>query len=104
MRKLLQCSAHVMPMYLYACPTCEAEFERKLSMADCDLPVDCPECGGLAERKPTLFGFVKGNSNAEQNARALQNEMKKKRTHAAGCPCCIPRKSVKKPAVSASSG
>lgn len=87
-----------MATYLYACPTCDAEFEIKRSMAECDLPVDCPDCGGLADRKPTLFGFFKGNSNSEQNARALQNELKKKRTHMAGCPCCVPRKPVKKTA------
>jgi len=72
-----------MPKYDYACPTCEAEFEIKRSFADADKPALCPTCGEPAERKLTLFGYVKGGATSKPTPLAQQPK-----THAAGCPCC----------------
>ncbi|MCX6017665.1 MAG: zinc ribbon domain-containing protein [Chloroflexi bacterium] len=71
-----------MPKYQYACPTCEVEFEIKRSFAECDQPAHCPDCGGVAARRPTLFGYVKGGASAPKPAAQTQ------KVHAMGCPCC----------------
>jgi putative FmdB family regulatory protein len=84
-----------MAVYEYACPGCGAAFELKRSMADADLPVDCPSCGTLSERKPSLFGFYKGNPAKTQDLKQIQKELKKKK-HPVGCPCCVPRRSKPK--------
>lgn len=39
-----------MPMYDYACPSCNHEFEKNVKIANYQEPQPCPECGGMADR------------------------------------------------------
>jgi putative FmdB family regulatory protein len=73
-----------MPKYDYACPACAAEFEIKRRFAEADEPAHCPQCGKVAARKLTVFGYVKGGAKSKP---APQQQPK---AHAAGCPCCAP--------------
>lgn len=38
-----------MPLYSYRCRQC-GEFDALMPVAACELPVDCPECGGSSAR------------------------------------------------------
>jgi putative FmdB family regulatory protein len=43
-----------MPKYDYACPECEARFERERPMAEAGAPVACPVCGTDGRRIYTM--------------------------------------------------
>jgi putative FmdB family regulatory protein len=42
------------PKYDYACPECEARFERERPMGEASQAADCPVCGGAGERVFTM--------------------------------------------------
>ena len=42
-----------MPTYVYACPNCEAVFERERPVDDRDVPLLCPVCETESPRKVT---------------------------------------------------
>ena len=42
-----------MPLYEYACPTCDDQFERLQPMS-ADMHTDCPECGTTSKRMLSL--------------------------------------------------
>jgi putative FmdB family regulatory protein len=39
-----------LPLYDYSCENCNEDFEKVLSVAECDDPQRCPECGGPAKK------------------------------------------------------
>ena len=50
-----------MTRYDYRCPACRVDFEVARSFADADAPLECPMCGGPAQRPfrlPTLAEFA----------------------------------------------
>ncbi len=85
-----------MAKYVYLCESCEADFELKRPMAEADLAAACPACGTACKRRPTTFGFVKVGNRASKAA--TDGAPKAARPHVAGCPCCMPRRSVPAPA------
>ena len=44
-----------MPLYEYMCTSCESSFDKLMRMSAADDAVSCPECGGQARRKLSLF-------------------------------------------------
>ena len=45
-----------MPIYVYKCPKCGKEWERRKPMAEMD-DEKCPKCGEPAKRMPTCGSF-----------------------------------------------
>ena len=43
-----------MPTYVYACPECEARFERERPLAEAGEPAPCPVCGAAGRRVFTM--------------------------------------------------
>jgi putative FmdB family regulatory protein len=43
-----------MPKYDYACPECEARFERERTMAEANVPASCPVCDTESRRIYTM--------------------------------------------------
>jgi putative FmdB family regulatory protein len=56
-----------MPLYEYACPTCDDQFER-LEPMSAEKHTDCPECGTTSQRvlslvaAPISLGEIMGDS------------------------------------------
>ena len=84
-----------MPTYDFRCPTCEATFEERRSFARADDPAVCPGSGDdhAAHVIAVAQFFSPGSAakslldpGARQNATAAP--------HAAGCPCCSPKRSA----------
>ena len=44
-----------MPIYEYRCADCGSKFDKRLSMAAADSPVNCPDCGAQARRLLSVF-------------------------------------------------
>lgn len=86
-----------MPTYDFRCPSCATTFEEKRSFARADDPAICPECGGDCAVK--VIGLAEFYSPGSA-AKALLDPASRQRgtsapaSHAAGCPCCSPRKPV----------
>jgi putative FmdB family regulatory protein len=83
-----------MPLYVYACPTCELEVEELRPISRADDPASCPVCHDTLSRAVTTFSLG-GRSAAPgkgEGATALTAPR-----HAAGCACCAPRQLTKTP-------
>ena len=84
-----------MPTYLYECTVCEIEFEETRSFADADAPAACPICLAFDTRKliaPTAF-LRRGQPPSEGAADPALAR------HRVGCPCCLPPRPARTPAV-----
>jgi len=60
-----------MPFYEYVCEACESHFDKKQSVADRDVPVECPDCGEETSKRAVTgsrFNFV-GDDWASKNNR-----------------------------------
>ncbi|NJL03469.1 MAG: zinc ribbon domain-containing protein [Chloroflexaceae bacterium] len=81
-----------MPLYVYACATCEIEIELLRSAASADLfPVECPLCHGLCQREVSLPHMHRPDQAA--TARLVQATAHARATpHAPDCACCGGRK------------
>ena len=91
-----------MPTYDFRCPACAATFEEKRSFARADEPAVCPQCGDThAAKTISSVQFFSPGSAAKA---LLDPGSRQKATapapaaHAAGCPCCSPRRPAVKPA------
>ncbi len=68
------------PIYAYACPACEHEFDRMLSISRYDEPQNCPECSTVAKKRITapMFNLVgddwPGKANRVNNQMAEKNK------------------------------
>jgi putative FmdB family regulatory protein len=77
-----------MPLYVYACPSCEivVEERRAVEMADFP-PVECPVCHGLCEREIALVNIVRagviGRDSVEQDDGSSAPLL-----HPPSCACC----------------
>jgi putative FmdB family regulatory protein len=83
-----------MPTYDFRCPTCATTFEEKRSFARADDPATCPTCGG--DRAAKVIGLAEFYSPGAAAKSLLDPGSRRKASapaaHAAGCPCCAPRK------------
>jgi len=59
-----------MPMYQYACKSCESEFEKRLRMAQAGDIQTCPVCGSQETRK--RIGSIAINGGVKAPARATR--------------------------------
>lgn len=77
-----------MPLYVYACATCEIELELLRSAASADLfPVECPLCHGLCQREVRLSHMHRSDQAA--TARLVQATAHARAArHAPDCACC----------------
>ena len=57
-----------MPMYQYACRSCEQAFEKRLPMAQAGETQACPQCGSVETRK--VIGAVAVSSGVGPARRA----------------------------------
>jgi putative FmdB family regulatory protein len=84
-----------MPVYDYLCPRC-GPFTEMRPMAECDLPHECPQCGGQAPRAfltaPHFATMSAERRSAhaanERSASAPRLLSEVKSSHGAGCGCC----------------
>jgi putative FmdB family regulatory protein len=82
-----------MPLYVYACPTCDVLLEelRPIELADFP-PVECPVCHGLCVREVALFNVVRATGRHEEARQAVAvddpNADVVNLLHEPGCPCC----------------
>ncbi len=51
-----------MPIYEYKCQDCQHHFDARRSMADADMPITCPRCGGMQARRGLSRFMVMGGS------------------------------------------
>jgi putative FmdB family regulatory protein len=89
-----------MPTYDFHCRSCAVTFEEKRTFAHADNPAICPHCGDdhAAKVISTVAFYSPGSA-----AKALLDPGARKTAsapapHAAGCPCCSPRRPQVKPA------
>jgi len=47
-----------MPIYEYECSECTLRFDKRKNFKDVALPVSCPKCGGLGDRRLSVFASV----------------------------------------------
>ncbi len=83
-----------MPIYEYVCGDC-GPFTGMAPMAAFAAPQPCPACGELAPRNLVTAPALGGPVGASQAATAGRP------SHAAGCGCCGPRRSLRAEAVPA---
>lgn len=77
-----------MPLYAYACQTCELELEEMHPVGQApEKSIRCPICGGYFERIATLFQ-VQGKTPSQWG----QNGTKPS-SHGSDCVCCFPTRS-----------
>lgn len=67
-----------MPIYGYACPQCEHEFDRMLSMSRCSEPQSCPECGTEAKKQITAPNFNLVGDDWPGKANRIKSQMAEK--------------------------
>lgn len=78
-----------MPVYLFRCPACGADFEEKRSFARSDDPAACPACGGSEATKVFSSAmFFSPGSAAKAMLEPKAATKKVPVAHGAGCPCC----------------
>lgn len=76
-----------MPLYVYACHTCELELEELHPLGQApERSIRCPLCGGYFERAPGLFH----QGSAARCDGGQEPKLPPRRRHAPGCPCCFP--------------
>jgi len=84
-----------MPVYEYLCNDC-GPFTDIRSMAECDLPQDCPHCEASSPRviltAPNFFCMPSDRRRAhaanEKSRHAPQTLAEYKSKHGPGCGCC----------------
>ena len=47
-----------MPIYEYECSECTLRFDKRKNFKDVALAVSCPKCGGLGDRRLSVFASV----------------------------------------------
>ncbi len=52
-----------MPIYEYACESCNAEFQKLLSLSSMDMIISCPDCGSKTRRKFSVFSAFSSTGN-----------------------------------------
>lgn len=51
-----------MPLYEYACKSCDAKFDQLVRASDRDAKVECPECGSVKTARALSLISVGGES------------------------------------------
>lgn len=51
-----------MPIYEYQCESCGERFERRRSLNDSDIDIQCPKCGAKNPKR-SISGFSGGSSS-----------------------------------------
>ena len=64
-----------MPVYAFACPKCQHEFELTLPLSDHAAPQDCPQCQNVAERVLSPMNFVLKGDAWPGKALRVKNQM-----------------------------
>lgn len=67
-----------MPIYGYACPSCEHEFDRMLPMSRCDEAQACPECSTVAKKQITAPNFNLVGDDWPGKANRIKSQMAEK--------------------------
>jgi len=91
-----------MPVYDYQCEEC-GPFTDLRPMMECDAPMQCPTCGGLAPRAfltAPHFALMPAerrlaHATNERSAHAPQHLADVKARHGSGCACCGGRLSTR---------
>ena len=87
-----------MPTYDYRCDRC-GEFDRIRSLSARNDPIDCPDCGGVADRiiasAPALAVMDDATRIGQQTNERARHEPRRmgepsRLRHMAGCGCCSP--------------
>lgn len=74
-----------MPLYLYACRTCELEMEELYPLGQApERGIRCPLCGGYFKREIAPFNIGATGRPAAAGPVALDAR------HGVNCPCCLP--------------
>jgi putative FmdB family regulatory protein len=55
------------PLYEYACKSCDAKFEQLIRAADRDAKVKCPECGSMKTTRALSLISVGGESKSAES-------------------------------------
>ena len=80
-----------MPIYEYACDTCEATFSKLTNMSEARNPCICPECGGMANRAyltaPRLNTMPAHVRKAHQTNEKSAHEPRMNKGHVCGSNC-----------------
>ena len=82
-----------MPLYDYDCETCGG-FAAERSMAEYDLPHDCPACGGPAPRVLAVPAFAlmdagrRAAIGVNERSAAAPRRSAGTGAHPPRCPCC----------------
>lgn len=53
-----------MPIYEYTCQDCQKHFDARRTMADADMPIACPKCGGMHAKRGLSRFMVMGSSKS----------------------------------------
>jgi putative FmdB family regulatory protein len=56
-----------MPIYEYTCIKCGHTFERLVSPVDTIKVVECKQCGGWCQKRPSIPGFRRDHTIVEKN-------------------------------------
>jgi putative FmdB family regulatory protein len=75
-----------MPLYVYACPSCEVVIEELRPAAEAEMPVICPVCKGFCAREVTAAAQPARPREAPAYGRVPAW------FHGDGCVCCAPRR------------
>ena len=54
-----------MPIYEYECSECTLRFDKRKNFKDVALAVSCPKCGGLGDRRLSVFASVAMTTSRE---------------------------------------
>ena len=54
-----------MPIYEYECSECSLRFDKRKNFKDAGLAVSCPKCGGLGDRRLSVFASVAMTTSRE---------------------------------------
>ena len=54
-----------MPIYEYECSECSLRFDKRKKFKDAGLAVSCPKCGGLGDRRLSVFASVAMTTSRE---------------------------------------
>jgi len=68
-----------MPIYEYACPSCNVRFEVVKRMKNSGIPENCPECGTQGEKQVSLTSFVLKGDDWPGKAQRVKGQMKARR-------------------------
>lgn len=44
-------------VYEYSCEHCKNKFEKSVPLKNCDVEQECPDCGGISVKVPSLSSF-----------------------------------------------